>query len=283
MVARILLALSVGIASSIAPACTIFVVARGAQVLVGANEDYGDEPNFRKHYVRCVPGNPAKKRLGFIAFGYSSMPLADQAAMNEAGLFYDYNALPKLLTPRQGKPKASQSKVYEMLTTCRTVKEAVTFIEQFDLEFFSEGQMVLADATGASAIVERHATTWRSPNLDFQIGTNFRTSTTPTAEISCWRYKECVTSLTRNAPASSELVRSLLERTMPKPGQGVTWYSIVGDLRHARLALFHKGNFKQVAILDVAKDTVTGSYSDMGELIALRVVPYMPSRSGAMR
>lgn len=277
MLVRSLLALLLGIASAAASACTIFVVARGAQVLVGANEDYGDEPKFRNHYVRFVPGNSATKKLGFVAFGYSSMPLADQAAMNEAGLFYDYNALPKLLTPRSGKPKGNQSKIYEMLTTCHTVKEAVAFIEQFDLEYFSEGQMVLADATGDSAIVERHTTTWRSLNFDFQIGTNFRTSSTPKTEIVCWRYAECQRTLSARSTVTIESLRALLERTMPKPGQGVTWYSMVCDLKSRQVNLFRKGDFSAVVRLDLNRELQTPQYVDMEDLFNRKAKPYSRS------
>ncbi len=62
-------------------------------VIAGANEDQSAAGKYAGHWVRFFPAEE-RGELGYVSFGYDFSPLVDQAAMNEAGLFYDYNALP---------------------------------------------------------------------------------------------------------------------------------------------------------------------------------------------
>lgn len=254
-------------------ACTIFVVARGGLVLAGANEDYALGEPHDKHWVKFVPAKEG--RLGYIGFGYNFSPFVDQAAINEAGLFFDYNALAKLDRPNEGKPVGGIPQLVDMIQTCRTVREAVAYLSKFDFPILSQGQMVLGDATGASAILERHAVTWKSRGADYQIGTNFRTSTTPFEQITCERYKACDGALARGSRVSVDSVRELLERTSPKGGGSITWYSMVCDLKGVLVYLFRKGDFSRVSLLDVRAELKKGARRvDMDELMKATAKPY---------
>lgn len=266
----------VGLAAACASAwpCTIFVVARNGLVFAGANEDYTLGERFEKHWVRFVPAKE-KGQLGYVGFGYNFSPIVDQAAVNEAGLFYDYNALAKLDRPNEGKPKGGILHLQKMIATCRTVKEAVAYLRQYDFPFMSAAQMVLGDATGASAILERHTVTWRTPGADFQIGTNFRTSATPKTEITCGRYKACDASLSRAQAVSVESVRAILERTAAKGGGALSWYTTLCDLKSGIVHLFRKADFKSVATLDVKAELKKGARTvDMDDLMKASAKPY---------
>ncbi|HRF60553.1 MAG TPA: hypothetical protein PLH94_11670 [Fimbriimonadaceae bacterium] len=259
---------------STAVACTIFVVSRNGMVLAGANEDYSIGERFEKHWVRFVPASQ-KGQLGYIGFGYNFSPFLEQAAINEAGLFFDYNALGKLDKPNEGKQPGGLPQLLHMIKTCRTVDEAVKYLGQYDIPLLSTGQMVLGDATGASAIIERHTVTARTRGIDFQIGTNFRTSTTPASEIRCNRYRTCAESLAKGQSVSIESVRLLLERTAPKNGGAISWYSSVCDLKGGRVYLFRKANFSRVAILDVKAELKKGARTeDMDALMTSLGKPY---------
>lgn len=252
--------------------CTIFVVARGGQVLVAANEDMTNAAPYDKHWVGF---NPAKNtgELGFITFGYNAIPFTAQGGMNEAGLFFDYNALPNQ-DIGNGKPKANIFLGEKILAQCKTVNEALKMIEQVDWAALSSGQMVIGDATGDSAIVERMAVTRRG-KLDYQIGTNFRTSTTPKSEITCWRYKKCGATLSAGKPVTLESVRQSMEATMPDTTDSKTWYTTICDLKAAQVLLFRKGDFKQVVKLDVKAELAQGQRRiDMDELMAKQGTSY---------
>lgn len=261
------------LAFAAAPACTIFVVARGGQVFAAGNEDEANDSSLSKHYVRFVPPNQVKGTLGFVSFGYKKNPFSDEAAMNEAGLFYDYNALENLDAPRAGKPKGNFSSVFNMLTTCRTVEQAVSYMEGLDLPYFSAGQMVIGDATGASAIIERQATTWRRRGVDYQIGTNFRTSTTPLGQITCNRYKACDAGLRLNKPVTVDALGDILNRVKAAESSGSkTWYSVICDLKLGRVNLFRRGDFKQATTFSLEQELKRGARMvDMDEFIAAKL------------
>ncbi len=251
-----------------ASACTIVFASRNCRVLAGGNEDHDNKPKFASHYIRFQPAIPEKMALGYVAFGYKTNPFSDESAMNEAGLFYDFNALDTLETPREGKPKGKFSTISQMLTTCKTVAEAVTFLESVGLSHMSSAQILIGDATGASAILERHATTWRAKNRDFQIGTNFRTSATPEPKITCDRYKRCNTTLSANQPITIPGMASILSNTTANIPQTITWYSLICDLKNKDVYLSIKGDFTKTIHLNLPAELKKGARRlDMEELV----------------
>jgi len=252
---RILALLFAGLAAAGLP-CTIFVVARNGQVLVGANEDFGRVTTSPRHWVQFHPKKPGEK-YGYIAFGFPAYPDFPQAAINEAGVFYDYNALKRLDIGRPGKPPFSLKRLEEVMTQCGTVREVVAHFEKFDDEPLSTGQMVVADAKGDSAIIERHTHTDRGAS-DYQIGTNFRTSTTPKDAITCPRWKACDAELSKKRPASIESVRALCEEVKASRQGGYTSYTTVCDLKAAKVYLFRGEDFEKVAAIDVKQTLKKG-------------------------
>lgn len=269
------IALAISLALAVAsPACTIFLVARSGEVLMGANEDMADQEAYSKHWVAFHPRDD-KAPLGYVTLGYNAIPIVAQAGMNEAGLFLDYNALPKL-DQGNGKARADIFLGERILAECRTVEEAVKRIQAVDWVGLSAGQMVIGDATGASAIIERNTVTYRG-KADYQIGTNFRTSTTPKPEITCWRYKMCDAIFNVNKPVNIEIVRETLMMTMPKTAGARTWYSNIADLKRGKLMLFRKGNFMRVVELDVKAEASKGARRvDMDELMTSSGREYRP-------
>jgi len=245
------------------------IVARAGHVFAAANEDDENKVELSQHYVRFVPPSKEKGTLGFVAFGYKNNPFSDESAMNEAGLFYDFDALDKLDKPREGKPKGKFNAINEMLTHCHTVKEAMQFLEGFDLPNLSSAQMVIGDATGASAIFERQATTWRPKKVDYQIGTNFRTSTTPTSQITCDRFKLCDANLVKKKRVTVDSLAGLLNSTKATGANGsMTWYSLVCDLKSRQIHLYRKGDFTHATTFSLDEELKKGQRKlDMDEFI----------------
>ena len=217
-----------------------------------------------------MPANKEKKTLGFVAFGYANNPFSDESAMNEAGLFYDFDALDSKDVPREGKPKGKFSAVLEMLTTCLTVKQAVAYLESVDLPNMSSAQMVLGDASGASAIVDRSATTWRARGKDYQIGTNFRVSDTAPEKITCERYKLCDSRLTLKKRVNIKTIEELLAGTKAADTSGSkTWYSVICDLKRKKVNLYLQGDFSHAATFSLKDELKKGARKlDMAEFAA---------------
>ena len=116
--------------------------------------------------------------------------------------------------------------------------------------------------------------TRRDTGTDYQIGTNFRTSTTPKNKITSRRYKICNKALSKAEPVSIESVRGLLEDSMQK-GRVVSWYTNVYDLKAARLLLFRDGDFSRAVVIDLKKELEKGKRElDMQELVESAAEPY---------
>jgi len=259
--------------------CTIFVVKRNGIVIAGANEDHHAIEKHAGHWVRFFPAE-AQGEFGYVSFGYDFSPLADQAALNEAGLFYDYNALPNRVGAKQGAEPADIRKIKEMLKTCRTVEEALEFLALYDFAGMAKAQMVIGDATGTSAIVDRRTVTKRDLGTNYQIGTNFRASTTPRNAITCWRYNLCNRTLSNEKPISIESVRKLLEKSMPKDRRLVSWYTNIYDLKSAKIHVFRKGDFSKAVVIDLKKELQNGKREiDMDELMESTAQPYLRSNN----
>lgn len=249
--------------------CTVFLVARRGEVFAAGNEDEASDVKYSKHFVRFVPANKEKGALGYVAFGYAYNPFNDESAMNEAGLFFDFTAQDKLDVPREGKPKGKFNTINEMLVKCRTVKEAVQFLEGFDLPNMSSAQLLIGDATGASAIIERHQVTERLPKVDFQITTNFRTSVVPPDQITCERYKFCDLRLSAKKRLDIKSVAEILGGvTAVPPSPYQTWYSLVCDLKRKRVNLYRRGDLSKPFSFSLTDELKKGARKlDMDEMM----------------
>jgi len=126
--------------------CTIFVLTDGKRTMFFNNEDYSN-PVTRIWFL------PATKKF----YGTAYVGFNDgwaQGGVNDQGLAFDwvaggdgdYKPAPALKT-LQGNPAE------RMLESCKTVKEAIAFYNQFLETGFGAGRMLVADKTGASVII----------------------------------------------------------------------------------------------------------------------------------
>jgi hypothetical protein len=211
-----------------AGACTIFFATRGGQTLFGNNEDWNN-PHTRMWIV------PRKgSRYGVVYFGFDDN--YPQGGLNEPGLCFDAAALPAPEpAAHQGKKKTDGWIVDRMMRECATVAEALALLEQYDLTSLERAQFLLADRSGASAIVERNHVIHRTG--DYQIATNFRQSRIAPENASCPRYRAANRMLARPEPISVDLFRSILEATHQE-GPSSTLYSTIYDLQTADVYLY---------------------------------------------
>lgn len=217
-------------------ACSIFTAAKGGQVLVGANED-GDDP-FGKMWIM-----PAREgRFGGIYFGLSF--LDKQAGMNEHGLFFDYAALDPVV--QDFDEQGAFIYIEEIMETCRTVEEAVAFLNENGYAF-NRSQLLLADATGNSVIVSPKRIIRRTG--DFQIATNFN-ACTPKEKSSCQRYQRIERELEAAKTISANQFRDLLHGVHVE-GENTTLYSKVFDLKKKTVTVYNFHDFGQPVEIDL--------------------------------
>ena len=147
------IALALGLALALmnpVRACTIFVLTDARRALFFNNEDWSN-PAGRLWFVPAGEGFLGCAYVGFDN-GWA------QGGVNTAGLAFDWvTGFPAkwlanpALKPVRGNPSQ------RMLETCSTVNEAIAFYWKHWEPDFARSRMLVADRTGASAIISAHA------------------------------------------------------------------------------------------------------------------------------
>ena len=126
-------------------ACTIFVLTDGEQTLFCNNEDWSN-PKTRIWFL------PAQGHYGCVYVGFDNGWA--QGGMNTEGLAFDWVAGYKeewqpdrLARPVVGNP------AQRMLQTCATIEDAIAFHHKYREPSFSYARILVADRTGASAVI----------------------------------------------------------------------------------------------------------------------------------
>ncbi len=149
---RVVLTLLVGLMAFSLPGrgCTIFVLTDAERTLFFNNEDWKN-PVTRLWFIQAGDGYYGCAYLGFDD-GWA------QGGVNTAGLAYDWVASGKkdkttqwFASPERVTVRGNPTQ--RMLETCATVEEAITFYGKHHEQGFATARILLADKSGASAII----------------------------------------------------------------------------------------------------------------------------------
>ena len=151
----------------------MFTVSKGEQVFFGGNDDYINPDS----YYWVDPGG---------AQGYGAIwigtPDNVQQGVNEKGLAYDANGLPRVdVNPHlERKPVSGGYTSYpiHILHECATVEEVIAWVNTHQWHSYMHDQMQFADATGDAVIISAGAdgevVFTRKPRGDgYLVSTNF--------------------------------------------------------------------------------------------------------------
>ena len=226
-------------------ACTVISCALKGEVFAAANED--DYMGFARMWF-----NPkTAERYGSVCFGLPD--LQAQAAMNEYGLFYDFTA--QNIDPAKYHPKNiyKGDLFFEILGKCKTVKEALVYLEKYDYAISS--QVLIADALGNSIII--NAGTKLPKSEYYQINTNFDISAVKTKNYSCRRYDISEEMLKKAQTIHVPFFRDILNRTRQE-GKLSTIYSNIYDLKRGIITIYHFHDFEHPYVIDLKKELAKG-------------------------
>lgn len=222
--------------------CTIFNTSKSGITLVGNNEDGTDSIN----YVWFLPAE--KGKYGRVYFGLSDK--WPQGGMNEKGLFYDGTACPLLEIKKSEKKIIYNGNLSEkILEECSTVDEAIELLGKYNLSYFRNGEMMIVDKFGNSAIVEGDTIIYKKGN--HQVVTNFYQSMPHLGGYPCPRYDIAELLLKNMETLSVGYFRNVLDAVHTK---GYTQYSYVLDLSEGIIYLFKDSNFNEYVKLDLHKE-----------------------------
>ena len=243
------------LAASIALPCTI--ISRKTKdnvVWAGNNEDFYFD---FKTYLNGLPREG--DLLGAVSFTYGSPESFIQGGFNEAGLFFDFNALPAIPESdwkdwgkRKKFPAGEQSLVEHILRRCSTVQDVINLTKEYDM-LLTRAQIHLADKEGNLAVINESGI--RISKIPYQVSTNFNIFTKGPADgdAPCWRYP-IADKMFREREVSQETIRDILDATQQPRFVG-TIYSNVINLTTGDAYNYFAGDFKNAYHFNV-KDLI---------------------------
>lgn len=164
-------------------ACAIiyYIDKTTGKIYVANNEDYWYDV---QPYIQIMPRSHGK--LARLWYGWNNLA---QGGINEAGLFFDGATTPEQKTPGGYVTEYRGNVGDELLARCKTVSDAIAFLEQRKIAI-SEGHLMFGDSGGHASIVEWvHGEKRIIPIVDNKlVMTNFLLSDTTAGDYPCQRY-----------------------------------------------------------------------------------------------
>lgn len=239
--------------------CTVFTVVKGDRVFFGGNDDY-IEPDS---YYWVDPGDDDE--YGAIWIGY---PDNVQQGVNEKGLAYDANGLPRVDTNphRERHPVSGDYTSYpiHILHECATVAEVIEWVNTHQWHPYMHDQMQFADASGDAVIIsageDGEVVFTRKPQGDgFLVSTNFNVANPSNGYgYPCWRYDTATEQLNELVNGEGELTAqdatAVLDAVHVEGGSGWTLESMLVDLPHGVVYLYTFYQYDQPLVLNVAEE-----------------------------
>jgi hypothetical protein len=244
--------------------CTIITASQGDIALFANNEDYSLPDT---HYW-IKPGSD--HTYGAIYFGFDNYNFPPQGGINEMGLAYDINGLPAMaLNPHPELPSAPVKLGEYMLARAATVDEAIELLSGLYWGQSLGGQIHIADATGAAAVMSAGpdgelAFTRKDQGDGYLVSTNFNLAYPQNGTEPCWRYDTATRMLDRIFKRSIldvEQLRMILDAVHVEGPGSNTLYSNIFDLREGVIYLYHWHQFDEVVVLDVEESLAGGASS----------------------
>lgn len=243
---KILLAFSILLASFTSEACYFILGKKDGRVLVGYNEDW-----YRSNSKYWFEYPSKKEKYGAVFFGFGGEFKIAQGGVNEKGLFFDGNAIPKQTlhdSVKQGKKAAPVPIFKNILKNCATVDEALIYLQHYYVPFIKSVQIILADAQGSYAVIDLNGVVEKGTLSDgYKIITNFRATD---QNHFCYRYDLTSSILEKEFFNSvKEFENILFTARQTSPGASV--YSTVSELSSQKINLYYNHQFKNKIEIDL--------------------------------
>ncbi len=238
--------------------CTVITVAKGDSVFFMGNDDYINPDSW--YWVD--PGDST--RYGVIWVGKPDNP---QQGVNEKGLAYDANGLPRVeVNPHPERLPSGEeyhNLCMQIMHECATVEEVILWAETHRRFPYMHDQMHFADRTGDAVIISagmdgEMVFTRKPPGDGFLVSTNFNVANpSNNTGYPCWRYdlaNEMLNSLMeQDEPVTfADVVKVMDAVHQEKPSWTVE--TMVADLVNGKVYLYYFYQFDKPVVLDVREE-----------------------------
>jgi hypothetical protein len=237
--------------------CSIITISKGDSVFFGGNDDYINPDS----YYWVEPGDSTK--YGVIWIGTPDNP---QQGVNEKGLAYDANGLPRFeLKPHPEripvKGEFYHHFVMQIMHECSRVEEVIRWANLHQHYPYMHDQLHFADPTGDAVIIsagkDGEMVFTRKPHGDgFLVSTNFNVANPSNGfNYPCWRYdkaSELMRQLiAREGPVSSKDARDIMDAVHVSKGSSWTIETMLADLVHGDIYLYYFFQYDRPVVLNV--------------------------------
>ncbi|MEI6059445.1 MAG: hypothetical protein WCR72_02000 [Bacteroidota bacterium] len=228
----------IGLANS--EACTIFsAIDKKGNVWTGNNEDGIFDLNT------CINiAAPTNKTFGYIYFTNSkNQNEFPQGGINDAGLFFDGNAVPisvyKDFDKKKDFPNGINEMMFYILKNCKTVQEVFNIFKIYRLKGLEGSQLHFADKYGNFGIIVADSMWFTKAN--YQISTNYNLCHPNKDSISCWRFP-IAERIIKSKEIGLETFRDICDSTSQEKW---TNYSNVQNLNTGDIWFYYAMNYSR--------------------------------------
>ncbi len=263
-----------------ASACTILTVSHGQKVFFAGNEDQKPNASFLAVDRRGVIG------VVYVATPWMQNPLVMQTGINEKGLSFDVNWIPKEKLNPHPERKGGGWPVTHFMREVATVEEVLSKIFTYNWGDSIDYQIHFADKNGDAAVIhpgkEGELTYTRKPKGNSHlVSSNFNLKEVnegnffTRGQLIGWdRYKTADKMLSKIGSENDLTVKylaSVLKATHQDTKDVKTLYSNIYDLQNLRIFLFFDRQFDSPYVLDIANEMTNTQFIriiDLKELIS---------------
>lgn len=238
--------------------CTIITISKGDSVFFGGNDDYINPDSY--YFVEKADSS----RYGVIWIGTPDNP---QQGINEMGLAYDANGLPRVdVNPHPERlpvPGEYHNYVMQIMHECSTVEEVIAWINIHQRFPYMHDQLHFADNTGDAVIVcagkdGEIVFIRKAPGDGFLVSTNFNVANPSFgSNYPCWRYdlaqKLLPVLIDKPEPISYRDLTVVMDSVHM---EGLSWTieTLVADLVNGVIYIYYFHQYHNPVIINVKEE-----------------------------
>lgn len=236
--------------------CTIITISKGNCVFFAGNDDYINPDSY--YWVERGDSS----RYGVIWIGTPDNP---QQGINEKGLAYDSNGLPRFeVNPHTERLPVNgdyyPNFIMQIMHECSTVTEVVDWAKKHQHLPYMHDQLHFADKTGDAVIISagkdgEMVFTRKASGDTFLISTNFNVANpSNSTEYPCWRFEKANELLgqlvKKEGPINDKDVTSIMDAVHVE-GASWTLETLVVDLVNSVMYLYYFYQYDNPVIINV--------------------------------
>ena len=242
-------------------ACTIFMANDGKNVWIGNNEDELQNVKYRMWFYPAKSNNYGysiwtELSFGKLLNGFSY--LNPQGGLNEYGLFMDYTLIDEIeIVKNAQKTDRKKQVVTDILKKCKTVDEALIYLNKYNLIKLKNAQLFIGDASGNYATVTGGYII-RKTDKSFAL-TNYCINNGH--KEACYRRDVATDYLNSDTTFQLDDIKTILEKSTQKlPNNLISNYSMAIDLKSKTINLYYKNDFTTVSVISLTEELKKGKH-----------------------